>query len=98
MNTTTTAADRQCRHCHERHVSKPRGLCFRCYYTPGIRDRYPSESRFVRPGVRDWYYRAPLPVEPTDAVPGSAEKVEVLAKRVDERVQLWHPGDAETRD
>jgi hypothetical protein len=32
--------------------------------------------------------------EPTDAQPGSAEKVEVLARRAMAGESLWHPMDA----
>ena len=29
-----------CRHCSERKVTRPRGLCWKCYYTPGVRELY----------------------------------------------------------
>lgn len=35
-----------CRHCGKGKVCRPRGLCWRCYYTPGVRDLYPSTSKF----------------------------------------------------
>lgn len=38
--------------------------------------------------------RAPLPLpEPTDAMPGSPEKVEILRARVQSKLSLWHPND-----
>jgi len=40
-----------CRHCQRAPVSRPRGLCWGCYYTPTIRDLYPSVSKFGRRGV-----------------------------------------------
>lgn len=33
-----------CRHCNRKKASRPRGLCWSCYYTPGVRERYPSQS------------------------------------------------------
>jgi hypothetical protein len=36
---------------------------------------------------------APLPETPTDAEPGSPEKVEILEARARHRVALWHPLD-----
>lgn len=30
-----------CRHCGERKVNRPRGLCWGCYYTPGVKEKYP---------------------------------------------------------
>jgi hypothetical protein len=35
----------------------------------------------------------PLDEEPTAAVPGSAEKQEVLRRRAEQQVCLWHPQD-----
>lgn len=33
-----------CRHCSKLSACRPRGLCWRCYYTPGVKDQYPSEA------------------------------------------------------
>lgn len=35
----------------------------------------------------------PLPKNPTDAIPGSKEKIRVYQKRVRENTQLFHPDD-----
>src|SRR5215472_13964871 len=82
-----------CRHCQRVQSNRPRGLCWSCYYTPGVRDKYPSTSKFARRGINDFNGRAPLP-EPTTALPGTAEKVEILAQRARLRQALWHPRDA----
>lgn len=29
-----------CRHCARAKVNRPLGLCWRCYYTPGLREHY----------------------------------------------------------
>ena len=44
---------------------------------------YGDESRF----------RPKLPAKPTKHRPGSAEKVEVLRRRVEAGESLWHPDD-----
>jgi hypothetical protein len=38
--------------------------------------------------------RIPLPPFPTAALPGTAQKVAIMAERARQRVALWHPGDA----
>lgn len=83
-----------CRHCQARPVNRSRGLCWTCYYTQGVRDLYPSTSRFGRRScVPDFLRAAPLPA-PTDALPGSPEKVRVLADRACKGLALHHPLDA----
>jgi hypothetical protein len=55
---------------------------------------YPSTSKFARRGVGDFNGEPRLPPTPTDALPGSPEKVEVLMERAHLGVALWHPQDA----
>lgn len=83
-----------CRHCQMRKPGRPRGLCYTCYYTPGVRALYPSISKFARRGVHDYYGQSILPLFPTPALPGSAEKIAVLQHRASLGVDLWHPDDA----
>jgi len=83
-----------CRHCGKHPVNRPRGLCWTCYYTPGLRERYPSTSKYGQRGIGNFNGRVPLPPEPTRALPGSAEKVRILAQRARQRLSLWHPDDA----
>jgi hypothetical protein len=83
-----------CRHCQRVRSNRPRGLCWSCYYTPGVRELYPSTSKFARRGVDDFNGQPPLPAQPTDALPGSPEKVAVLEERARLGVSLWHPLDA----
>jgi len=40
----------------------------------------------------DWEAKG-LPDQPTQTVPGSQQKIEVLRARLDDGVELWHPGD-----
>ncbi len=83
-----------CRHCGHGPANRPRGLCWTCYYTPGLRDRYPSTSRFARRGVRDRNGWIALPPVPTGARPGTPEKVAILEQRARQHQALWHPCDA----
>jgi hypothetical protein len=83
-----------CRHCHNANPSRPRGLCWSCYYTPGVREMYPSTSPFGRRGVGDFDGWPIDPPEPTCARPGTPEKVAVLQRRALLGVSLWHPDDA----
>ena len=85
-----------CRHCHQRRPNRPRGLCWHCYYTPGLREQYPSTSKYGRRLPEDAPSEAalPLPARPTDAAPGSPEKIDVLARRLRSGRQLFHPEDA----
>ena len=82
-----------CRHCRKAKVNRPRGLCWTCYYRPGVRDAYPSISKFARRGVGNFCGRAPLPACPTAALPGTPEKVAVLQERARLKLSLWHPDD-----
>jgi hypothetical protein len=83
-----------CRHCGRLKVNRPRGLCWSCYYKPGVRERYPSISKFGQRGVGNGNEAAALPSVPTCARPGSPEKVAVLEQRARRRESLWHPYDA----
>jgi len=87
-----------CRHCGLAKPNRPRGLCWSCYYTPGVRHRYPSTSKFAHRGIGNFNKRSMLPSAPTRALPGSPEKVAVLEQRAMIGVSLWHPLDAEVRE
>jgi hypothetical protein len=73
-------------------VNRPRGLCWLCFYAPGVKDRYPSSSRYGRRGVGNIAGGHALP-EPTACLPGTPEKVAVLAARAAAGLALFHPAD-----
>ena len=81
-----------CRHCRRAPVSRSRGLCWTCFYLPGVRELYPDRRPVSR--LPDANGRYALPPEPTNARPGTPEKVEVLCRRARLRCSLWHPYDA----
>jgi hypothetical protein len=83
-----------CRNCQNVKSNRPRGLCWSCYYTPGVRAQFPSTSKFARRGVGNFNSRTKLPPCPTHALPGTPEKVAVLQERALLGVSLWHPLDA----
>jgi hypothetical protein len=83
-----------CRHCKKEPIARPRGLGWRCYYTPGVKELYPSTSKFARRGVGNGF-RSPLPPQDaTTAPPGTPEKVAVMRHAAASRQGLWHPDDA----
>ena len=84
----------RCRHCRFGAISRPRRLCWTCYYTAGVRELYPSTSKFARRGVGNFCGRGAPPHAPTAALPGTPEKVAVLEERARMRQELWHPNDA----
>jgi hypothetical protein len=64
-----------------------------CYYMPGVRELYPCTSKFGRRGLDNTGRRSP-PATPTQALPGTPEKIAVLRERARLGLELWHPADA----
>ncbi len=82
-----------CQHCGERLAHRPRGLCSVCYLLPGIRDIYRPLNKYGVLGTGHGPTPTELP-EPTTFLPGTAEKIAVLAARVAAGLALHHPADA----
>jgi hypothetical protein len=59
-----------------------------------LRNRYPSTSKFARQGVLDFFGPVRRARTPTQARPGSPEKVAILEERARLCQELWHPFDA----
>ena len=76
-----------------RSVNRPRGLCWGCYYTPGVKELYPPASPYARRGIGNVNRTSRLPAAATDAEPGTAEKVAVMCERAARGESLFHPGD-----
>ena len=47
---TISPAGPLCRHCSQPKVNRPRGLCWSCYYTPGVKELYPPTSKYAPTG------------------------------------------------
>lgn len=82
-----------CRHCQRKDACRPRGLCWTCYYTPGVRDRYLPTSKYAQRGATADNRDYPLPPQTTEAIPGTAEKLTIMAARVAAGFQPCHPDD-----
>src|SRR5262249_59341986 len=73
--------------------TRPGAVACPCPPPPGPAPPPPPRRRPPRRGVADSNGRAKLP-EPTDALPGTPEKVRVLEERARLGQALWHPLDA----
>lgn len=82
-----------CVQCGYHRVNRPRGLCYRCYYTPGVKERTPSISKFARRSYPDFFGPGREP-EPTDTLCGTPQRLAVLIARAARGEQLSHPQDA----
>lgn len=85
----------QCRHCNIRPAKRPRGLCSKCYYTPGLRLLYGPISKFGHrgTGISGPKVSARLPT-PTHHPPGTPGKIAVMIERAAAGLLLFHPRDA----
>lgn len=84
-----------CRCCQDptRRVNRPRGMCWGCYCSDR-RSQCPSISPYAgTQEITDRNGTQTLPAEPTDAQPGTPEKIAVLAARAMRGEQLFHPDD-----
>lgn len=88
------AARNLCIHCVRMVQNRPRGLCWGCYYTPGVKELYPSTSKYARRGIGNFSGPAPLAAVPTTAAPGTPEKLLVMEGRAKKLQMLCHPADA----
>jgi hypothetical protein len=87
-----------CRHCKDRHVNRPRGLCWPCYYEPGVKELYPPTSPYARRGIGHGNGTQPLPMTPTNAPVGSLAKLKVMYARLQRGEQLFHPNDSRDQE
>lgn len=78
-----------CANCNESKVNRPRGLCWTCYYTDGVREKYHSAA--ASEGTPTTCKGKPK--IPTMARPGSEEKIRVLIDRAANGLELFHPDD-----
>lgn len=85
-----------CRHCKKGNPTRPRGLCYGCYSDLPTRNSYPPTSHYARHGIIGSGVHQ-LPIHPTSAQPGTAEKICVLMDRAQRGESLWHPLDNGSR-
>lgn len=89
------AARPPCRHCGANPVNRPRGLCWKCFYAPGVRELYPSTSKHARRGVGNGNAAGVAPADPCPHPPGSAARERTLSDRAARGESLFHPLDAD---
>lgn len=82
-----------CRHCARCRACRPRGLCWSCYYTPGVKEQYPSTSKYARRGVGNAGFGYVLPPPDHSLEPGSEEKLRAMETRALAGVSLFHPAE-----
>ncbi len=83
-----------CHHCSVGKICRPRSLCWVCFMTPSIRDTYPTkDTKFNRRGYGGNRMCAPIPPEPTRAMPGTTERVEEYERRAKGGYSIFHPAD-----
>lgn len=82
-----------CRHCKVVKVSRPRGLCWCCFYNTKIRAKYPINQRTAGRGHGKLLGARPVPPTSTSAYPGTPEKIVVMERRARYRFQIFHPLD-----
>ena len=68
-----------------------RGLCNRCYNDVEISSAYPMLHRNL--GKFEHFEMLPLPLEHTNAKPGTIEKIFVMQQRLSDKFHLHHPRD-----
>ena len=90
-----------CRYCTRKLARRPYQLCIRCYLTQKIRQLFEPEFEHERLVQQSGSYSLPqagltIPSEPTDARPGTDEKIRVFSERVDKGEHLFHPDDFTT--
>lgn len=84
-----------CTACGVRTATRARGLCHPCYRDLPVRLATPPLSTNAHAhGEVDFVGQANLPDSPTDAQPGSEDKIQVMIRRAGLRQQLHHPRDA----
>lgn len=92
-----------CVHCGKgRRAKRPRGLCWGCYNTPGVRHLYPcrpANGGWVRPDHMPTKREVHKPSKPaSEPLPEGhswEERLAVMAERREQNESLFHPGDAE---
>lgn len=87
------ASPRPCRHCQKFYINRPRGLCWRCFYTPGLKELYPPTAPCGRRGHGMNGMKDPH-VKPTHHLPLTEEKMAVLEQRAANCQPLFSKDDA----
>lgn len=84
----------RCGNCDRERPIRCRGLCKKCYYRPGVRERFAKQWQ-PTPGLLS---REPdaEPDTPTRAPIGSGWKLRVMEQRASNGLGVFHPDDNPT--
>ena len=85
----------KCRHCGRPKVNRPRGMCWKCFYQPGVKELYPSTSKYGRRGVGNGDAASRPASSPCPHPCGSPGRVETMAARASAGESLFHAGDCQ---
>lgn len=80
-----------CRACGQKKPSRPRGLCWQCFYAPGVKDRHEPVNVYGRRGAGQKGKGGS--VTPTIAAPRSTDRVDEMAERAAKGLPLFHRAD-----
>ena len=83
-----------CKRYSKSHVTRPRGLCWTCYYTPGVKEIFPVDPKHARRRLGNFNGYPKLSDIPTTATPGTPEKLVVMEVRAKAGLAIFHPRDA----
>jgi hypothetical protein len=84
-----------CRHCNQSRQVYGRGLCRWCWSKADVKvlyDKMPG-GRSSHTLFKHQYRDPPLDDQPTEALPGTPEKLAVMHDRARRGKQIFHPGD-----
>lgn len=87
---------RKCHHCGLFKIPKKKRwgrLCDECRLDDKISRFYINNLIDIENEIEEEGMIFPIPETATDAIPGSEEKIEIMKKRAEQKVQLFHPLD-----
>lgn len=96
MSQNRSQAQPWCKHCGKVGLTRSRGLCYACYQNYEIRKQYGSYTKVPFGSEFNLDSRSrplPLPDQPTEAVPGSEQKVAIMEQRLQSGRSIFHPHD-----
>lgn len=88
----------KCRHCEQTEPEDRRQLCRGCYRDSEIRALYPKLKFGVWSPTAGFGSSIRLSAEPTEALPGTEDKIAVMAGRAMRGEAVCHPRDARRSD
>lgn len=82
-----------CRNCSRGKATRPRGLCWTCYYAEGVKDRYPITSKFAPKSRLANVAEPPLAPTPCPYPAGTSERMLCYQRRIEAGYAVFHPDD-----